>query len=340
MTDVHVPVGGVRPDARASMRGRLRRAASLRELSLVAIYVVFVVVVGLTVSRFFTASNFEEILLSVGILMIVAVAETPVVLTRNIDISVGSMVGLTAFVAGDFASSHPDLSVVVVLALGAGLGLGLGIVNGVLVAVARVPAIMATLGTLYLFRGADSLIAGSRQVTASTVPESYLGLASDKVLGVSLLIWIAIVIAIGVALWLRYTRSGRHLYAIGSNPDAAGAAGLPARRLVFAAFAFCGMLCGVAGVLWGARYATVTADAATGFELQVLAAVVVGGVNVFGGSGSIFGVLLGALLLGTIGNALSLMRLSQLWLEAIAGAALLVAVVADHLVTRRLRRPE
>lgn len=314
-----------------------RRIAAARELGLVAVCVALLIVGGLTISDFATAGNVRQIVLSVAILVIVAVAETLVMLTRNIDISVGSMVGLTAFVAASFASDHPGTNVAVVLLIGAALGLALGAINGTLVAIAGVPAIMATLGTLYVFRGADSLIAGSQQVTASTVPDWYLGLASDKLLGVNVLIWIAIAIAAAAAVWLRYTRSGRHLCALGSNPSAAKAAGIHGKRLAFGAFAASGLLCGVAGTLWGARFGTVTADAATGFELQVLAAVVVGGVSVLGGSGSIAGVVLGALLLGMISNGLSLLRVSQFWLPAIAGAALLIAVVADHLLTARRR---
>jgi rhamnose transport system permease protein len=313
----------------------LQRLGSMREFSLLGIYAVLVIGVGAFVSEFLTFANYREILVSVAILMIVVIGETPVVLTRNIDISVGSVVGLSAFVCGNFISNHPHTSVVLVVAMGCAIGLGLGAINGLLVGVGRVPSIMATLGTLYVYRGFDSLIAGGKEVTASTVPDSYAALASDRVAGIPVMVLVAVVIGVVVGLVLRHTSPGRQLYAVGSNPDAARAAGFGARRLVFAALCFSGLMAGLGGVLWSAQFATVTSDAASGLELQVVAAVVVGGVNVFGGVGTVFGAMLGALLLATISNALALTRVSQLWLQAIAGAAILVAVTLDHYAARR-----
>jgi rhamnose transport system permease protein len=307
----------------------------LREFNLLAIYAVLVLSVGAFVGEFFTLSNFREILVSVAILMIVVIGQTPVILTRNIDISVGSVVGITAFICGDFISSHPTTPTVLVLLMGCAIGLVLGAINGVLVTVANVPAIMATLGTLYVYRGVDSLIASDKQVSSSTVPDSYASLASSRVLGIPVMVLIALAIGLVVGLFLRYRRSGRQLYAIGSNPDAARAAGIHGGRLVFGALCFSGVMAGLGGVLWSAQFATVTSDAATGLELQVVAAAVVGGINVFGGAGTVFGAMLGSLVLATISNALALTRVSQLWLQAIAGAALLVAVTADHLAGRR-----
>jgi rhamnose transport system permease protein len=137
---------------------------------------------------------------------------------------------------------------------------------------------------------------------------------------------------------LRRLRPGRELYAIGSNPEAARLAGVPSGRLVFAVFVLSGALCGLAGVLWGARFATVDARAGTGLELAVVAAVVVGGVNIFGGSGTAYGAALGAILLGTIENALTILKLNPFWLQAIQGAVIIAAVTLDALITRRLQR--
>src|SRR5207248_8566726 len=141
-----------------------------------------------------------------------------------------------------------------------------------------------------------------------------------------------------IGYFLHASQAGRQLYAVGSNPDAANVIGIRRDWLVFGAFAASGLLCGLAGVLWGARYATVDATAATGLELQIIAAVVVGGVNIFGGSGTILGAMLGAIVLGTIDDALNLLKLSQFWLQAIDGAAILVAVTLDAFITRWLQR--
>jgi rhamnose transport system permease protein len=276
--------------------------------------------------RFLTASNIEQILLSVAILAIVAVGETLVVLTRNIDLSVGSMVGFAAFVTADLFKQQPGTNLLLAILLGCALGLVLGAINGLIVTVGRVPAIIVTLGTLYVYRGLDFVIAGGTQVSASDVPESYLSLATTRILGIPALILFAAAIAVIFAYLLRSTRSGRQLYAIGSNPEAARLAGIRSDLLVFGAFLLSGLLCGLAGVLWGARFATVDAT------------VVVGGVSTLGGSGTILGAILGAIVLGTVDNALNLLKLSQFWLQAIDGAAIVVAVTLDAFITRWLQR--
>ncbi|HET7637556.1 MAG TPA: ABC transporter permease, partial [Ktedonobacteraceae bacterium] len=216
----------------------------------------------------------------------------------------------------------------------------LGMVNGLIVSLGRVPAIVATLGTLYVYRGLVFIVASNTtsQINASDVPSSYLALATTQVFGIPTLILIAAVIAIIVGYFLHASQIGRQLYAVGSNPEAAKMIGIRGGRLVFAAFAASGLLCGLAGVLWGARFATVDATNATGLELQVIAAVVVGGVNIFGGSGTIQGAVLGAIVLGTLQNALNILNISQFWLQAMYGAAIILAVVLDAFITRWLQR--
>ena len=176
------------------------------------------------------------------------------------------------------------------------------------------------------------------QISASDVPDSFLSLATAPFLGIPLLIWFAAVLAILFGYLLHSSRTGRELYAIGSNPDAARLVGIRSSLLVFGTFAIAGLLSGFAGVLWAARFATVDATAASGLELQVIAAVVVGGVNIFGGSGTILGAMLGAIVLGTIDNSLSFLKVSQFWLLAIDGAAILIAVTLDAFITRWIQR--
>jgi rhamnose transport system permease protein len=338
MTTTSKEVGQARTRLQGANNRLIGLVGRIRELGLLAVLLLIVIVVSIQVPRFLAISNLEQILLSVAILAIVAVGETLVVLTRNVDLSVGSLVGLTAFVTADLFKQQPGTSLILAILLGCSLGLVLGAINGLLVAVGRVPAIVATLGTLYIFRGVDFYIAGGTQVSASDVPDSYLNLATAHVFGVPMLIIFAAIITVVFAYLLQYTRTGRQLYAIGSNPDAARLVGIRSHLLIFGAFMISGLLCGFAGVLWGARFATVDARAATGLELQVIAAVVVGGVNIFGGSGTIVGAVLGAIVLGTIDNSLTLLRLSQFWLQAIDGAAILAAVTIDAFITRWLQR--
>ena len=331
---------------RAKQRSQVNQARLLglvsraRELGLLIVLLLIILIVGIQAPRFLSIDNFEQILISVAILAIVAVGETLVVLTRNVDLSVGSMVGLTAFVTAYFFKQLPDVNLLLGILLGCALGLVLGIVNGLIVSFGRVPAIVATLGTLYAYRGLVFIFASktTSQVNASDVPTAYLALATTRIFGIPALILIAAVIAVIAGYFLHASPTGRQLYAIGSNPNAANMIGIRRDRLVFAAFAASGLLCGLAGVLWGARFATVDATNATGLELQVSAAVVVGGVNIFGGSGTILGAMLGAIVLGTLENALNILNISQFWLQAIYGAAIIAAVILDAFITRWLQR--
>jgi rhamnose transport system permease protein len=344
-------VRSIEPQATSTLVGRFGLArtvtlvARLREVGILLVLLAVVAIVAVQAPFFLSFSNLENILLNVSLIAIVAVGQTTVVLTRNVDLSVGSVVGLVAFATGDLLKEH-TLDVLPAIAVGCLLGLGLGALNGVIVAAARVPAIVATLGTLYVYRGLDFLIAGGKQVSAIDLPRSYLGIGTSAVLGIPTLIMAAAFIALVAAYLLRNSGLGRELYAIGSNPPAAEVVGIPTHRLIFGAFVVCGLLSGVAGVLWGSRFGSVNALAASGLELQVIAAVVVGGVNIFGGSGTVIGAVLGAVLLATIENALRILHLSEFWLQAIDGAIILLAVGTDaalrgyfqRILTRTVRR--
>ncbi|MGI9061882.1 MAG: ABC transporter permease [Ktedonobacteraceae bacterium] len=312
----------------------------VRELGLLIVLLLLILIVSVQAPRFLSIDNFVQILLSVAILAIVAIGETLVVLTRNVDLSVGSIVGLTAFITAYFFKELPQSNLLLGILLGCALGLGLGMVNGLIVSFGRVPAIVATLGTLYAYRGLVFIFASNTtsQINASDVPSSYLALTTTQIFGIPTLILIAVVIAVIVGYFLHASHIGRQLYAVGSNPEAATMIGIRREWLVFAAFAASGLLCGLAGVLWGARFATVDATNATGLELAVIAAVVVGGVNIFGGSGTILGAMLGAIVLGTLENALNILNVSQFWLQALYGAAIIGAVVLDAFITRWVQR--
>jgi rhamnose transport system permease protein len=311
--------------------------ARQRELSLLAVMIALGVFVTVRAPQFLSAANLSQVTILAAIIAVAAVGEALVILTRNVDLSVDSTIGLVAYSVADILRAHA-LGLPEAIAFGIGLGLLLGIVNGIIVTVFRVPAIVATLGTLSVYRGCAYLIAGGGQISLSDLPPDYIALARATVLGVPLFVVLAAVIAVLTGLCLRQTRFGRQVYAVGSNPQAAAILGIRSRLVVFAVFAVCGLLAGVAGVLWGAKFGTITAGAADGAVLQIVAAVVVGGVNIFGGSGTVLGAALGALFLGLIANALTLLRLSQFWLQAIYGAVILVAVAADAVIVRQMRR--
>ena len=314
------------------------RVGQVRELGLLVVLGIVVAFVGVQQPRFLALSNIEQIIQSIAIIAIVAVGETLVILTRNVDLSVGSMVGLSAFASADLLKENPGLNLWLVFLFGCLLGVALGALNGALISFAGIPSIVVTLGTLNIYRGIDFAIAQGKQVNAYDVPDSFLNVAAGRLFDIPFLIVVAVVIALVAAYLLRFSRQGRQVYAIGSNPDAAQIIGIRKQQIVFSALLISGLLSGFAGVLWASRFALVDSRAASGLELLVIAAVVVGGVNINGGTGSILGAMLGAIILGTIQSGLEILRFSPFWLQAIYGAAIVIAVTLDAVITRRVQR--
>jgi rhamnose transport system permease protein len=325
-----------RPNSDAGNVRLAERVSRVRESGILVVLVVFVAVTTLVKHRFLDASNIQFILVDTTVFALLALGETMVVISRNVDLSVGSVVGLSAYLSTDLFARHQGIPIPVVFLAGLGIGLACGVANGIMVAAGRVPSLVVTLATLYIIRGIVILIVGGNEVDASSLPNAFLDIPKDTIGGIpDIAIAVAVVIGIG-AYYLRTYRSGRDLYAIGSNPDAARLAGLPVGKRVFTAFAVSGAIAGVAGVLWGAQYGTINSTAGTGYELQVVSAVVVGGVAIFGGSGSVTGAALGALLLSTISSALYVLGISPFWDQAIWGFLLLLAIAVDQTITERL----
>jgi rhamnose transport system permease protein len=223
----------------------------------------------------------------------------------------------------------------VVFLVGIGLGALLGAVNGLIVTAVKVPALVITLGTLYVYRGGLNAWAGSTQYFVGDAPRSFGTLAVRSVLGLPVIAVAAFVVAVLVGVVLYATRSGRDLYAIGSDPDAARLLGLRVNARVVVAFLACGALSGLAGVFYAARFNSVGADTGTGFELQVVAAVVVGGVAIFGGSGSAIGAAIGAVLLTTMTGSLAALDVSKFWQQAIVGVLIIGAILIDRVIALR-----
>ncbi len=323
------------------LRGVLR-VQQIRELSLFVILIMVLLLFGSQIENYFTPRTFDRIATTVAIITIVAVGQTMVVLTRNIDLSVGSIVGFTAFLIGRQFAEFRDLDPMVAVGLAMGVGALMGILNGLLVAYGRVPAVVVTLGTLAIYRGALVEYSGSQSIATRQLPDWLKELPQQTVFNLGevefgALPVIAIIAVILFQVILTYTRFGRRLYAVGSSPEAAEVAGIPSRRLIFTAFVISGALAGLGGFVYLARIGTITSEAARGLELQVVAAVVVGGVNTFGGSGTVIGTLLGALLVGTIEQSLIRMRINEFWKDALLGIFILIAVTSDSVIMSRLR---
>ncbi len=321
---------------------RRLRPEQFRALILLLIVVGAMVFFWTQIPNYFAPRSVNRLTVGLAIPLVVAVGEMLVVLTRNIDLSVSSTVGLTAYVVGTYLTGHEQSPLVAVL-LAVLLGMGLGAINGLLVAYGGVPSIITTLGTLALFRVVLVEISNAKTVTTNDLPSWVETLPSSSLLSfrgydLRFMAAVALVVLICGHLVLRYLPFGRRLYAIGSNPEAARMAGLPERLDVFRAFVISGGLAGLAGFLYLIRFGNITVTAAQGLELQVIAAVVVGGVSILGGQGTMFGVFLGVLLIEVLQQ--SLLRwsgLSEFVKDAILGLLILIAITVDAVLLGRLR---
>ncbi|HEU4423784.1 MAG TPA: ABC transporter permease [Pilimelia sp.] len=315
-----------------------RRLFVVRELGILLALALLIAVTAASNPRFLSAQSVKDLLLGSTILAILAIGQAIVIISRNVDLSVGSVLGLSAFATGSLFLAAPDAPIPLAFGLGIALGAVCGAVNGGLIVAARVPALVVTLGTLYVFRGLDYTWAAGRQINAADMPADFLSLGTATILGVPVLTLFALGVLLVAGHYLRSYRSGRDLYAIGSEPDAARLSGLPVGKRVFAAFVTSGALAGLAGVLYAARFGTLDANAGLGYELNVVAAVVVGGVAIFGGSGSVYGAALGAVLLTTIGSALPVLGVNPFWQYAAVGALILAAIGLDRALAVRVDR--
>lgn len=309
-----------------------------REVGIIVFILILVVLVSLRAPSFLTINNLTDILMNISILVIVSMAQTMVILTKGIDLSVSSMIGLVGMMVAFVLKIRPEFPIPFAVLLGISLGLVLGSFNGFVITKGNVPPIIATLGTLSIFRGLIFYYSQGTWINSFELPRSIKLLSKGKLLGLPNLVYIAALIALIVFFFLRYTRAGRNIYAVGSNPEAAEYAGIRPQRIILLVYLLSGLLSGLAGVLWISRFESAQTNTALGFELQTVTAAVVGGVSTSGGVGSIPGVLLGALLLGIIQNSLTLIRISPFWQLAAQGLLIIIAIISDKLISKRIVR--
>ncbi len=330
----------VEPSALSPGRRMFNTVVRSRELSIFLVLVAVTVVATLNNNSFlFSSDGWRNFLLNPSLLLLLAVGQAVVIITRNVDLSVGSVMALSAYLTGRLFIDQPGIPVVAVFAACILLGAALGLVNGALVAFFNVPSLVITLGTLYIYRGIMLTWAGSDRINAGDMPDGFLSLGTKAYATVPVLTVIAVVVLAAVGYYLHTARGGRELYALGSDPDAAVLYGLRVKRRLLAAFVLSGALAGLAGVLYTARYGTVSSSVGSGIELQAVAAVVIGGVAIFGGSGTVWGAAIGAFLLVTINRALPSLGIEDFWQRAVIGALILGAIVLDRVLDlRRARR--
>jgi rhamnose transport system permease protein len=321
-----------------SSKGLLARLLRVRELVLVLALLIICAAVTLREPRFLQAANLDHVILSATLVCIVSVGQALVIIARQIDLSVGAIVAMSAFVSVEWLAANPDGSLAIVFLIGCAVGTVMGAGNALLVAVFGIPAIVATLGTLAIYRGAVLVYAGGRQISATVLPDNYEGIARIHIVGIPLLVWLALIITVVIGLAARFTRAGRNLYALGSNPESARFLGISETRGIAFVFILSGFLSGLVGVLWGARFGTVDAVIAPLLNLQSISAVVIGGVSIFGGSGTVYGAAIGSVIFAVLQNGVLLLGISQFWVQAVVGAAILVTIYFYSTLARRAER--
>ena len=291
--------------------------------------VILVMGVALRFPGFASPQNLAQAFNDTAILIILALAQITVILTRSIDLSTAANLCFSGMAVAMLNAAHPELPIILIIGVALLWGLVLGAFNGFLVWKIGIPPIVVTLGTLTIYRGLAFVLSGGKWVNADKMSPAFIQLQRDVILGVPMLSWIAILVIAVFYLFLRYTKTGREIYAVGVNPTAAVYVGIDVGRTKFIAFCISGLVSGLAGYLWISRYVIASVEVANGYELNVIAACVIGGVSIAGGIGSVAGAVMGALFLGLIGLALPVINVSPFWQLAISGAAILLAIILN-----------
>jgi rhamnose transport system permease protein len=318
---------------------RLRAVGAAREFGiLIALLLVILAATVANPNFLFSSDGWRDLLLTPSILVLLAVGQAIVIITRNVDLSVGSVLGLSAYLTGRLFIDLQGIPIVAVFLIVIVFGGLLGLVNGALVAFAKVPSLVITLGTLYAYRGINVLWTGSDRVNASDLPKEFLALGTGQILFIPILTIIALAVLVVAGWVMKNTRAGREFYAIGSDPAAAELYGLRVTRRLLTAFVLSGALAGLGGVLYAARYGTISSQAGSGWELDAVGAAVIGGVAIFGGSGTVWGAALGAVLLLTINRALPILGIPDFWQRAVVGVLIIGAIVLDRVLAIRQKR--
>lgn len=311
----------------------MRRVFAIREFPVALAFVLVIVVTGLGNSAFLSRQSMRDILIGTAVVATLAVGQTLIIVMKHIDISVGSTAGFVAFLVGNWTTNRMALPLAILLGLL--VGALIGAFNGLLIAYLELPSLVVSLGSLYAVRGIFNNVAGGTAITADHLPQPILSFGANLVLGVPWLFICALILMLVAGQYLRYARTGRDLYAIGSNFEAAKLAGIPVKRRILGAFVLNSVIAAVGGVVLLARFSAADATSGSGIELGVVAACVVGGVAIAGGIGTPYGAIIGALLLQGISLALGAIGVSQFWQQAVGGVLLLGAITMDRIVASR-----
>ena len=301
-----------------------------REVQLALLIVLLVLLVGLRSPVFLTLGSLSNLLTDSTLLIMLALTQMFVIITRGIDLSVASNLALSGMLSALLAVHHPQLPLALVMLAALGIGLLLGLINGYLIGYLDLPPIVVTLGTMSVYRGLVFVLSGGAWVSSHQMPAAFIDFPADAAAGRDAPRvdrrrrhrWLTCYLA-------RYTRFGRDLYAIGNQPQAARYVGIATARRLLWTYGLSGLMAGLCGYLWVARYAVAYSEIAYGFEFTVIAACVIGGISIAGGAGTVGGAVLGSLFLAVINNALPIVKVSPFWQSALTGIVILTAVLLN-----------
>ena len=300
-----------------------------RETLLALLIVLLIGLVGLRAPVFLSLPSLSNLLTDSTLLIMLALSQMFVIVTRGIDLSVASNLALSGMMSALLAAKFPALPVLVIILVALCIGLFLGLVNGWLIGTLELPPIVVTLGTMSVYRGLVFVLSGGAWVSSHQMPAPFIAFPLTRLLGITHLVWLAAGAILVTWFIARTTRFGRDLYAIGNQPVAARYVGIPTARRLLWTYGLSGMMAGLCGYLWVARYAVAYTEIAYGFEFTVIAACVIGGVSIAGGVGTVGGAVLGSLFLAVINNALPIVKISPFWQSALTGIVILAAVLIN-----------
>ncbi len=312
-------------------------SANIREISLVIVMIVIAIFVEYrSGGNFLTAENLSDMFTETSVLAICAVGMMFVMVTGGIDLSIGAIMALGAMAGCTVLKNNPGIPTIGVVAIAMAVGIVSGFFNGLLVSKLKILPIIATLGTMNIYRGITYLVANGSWVKQQEMGANFLSLATGKVLGINNLIMIAVIVYIAAAFFMTQTRTGRKIYAVGNSEESARVSGIKTDNTLILVYTLLGVIAGLAGTLYVCKYGVAQGETCTGYEMNVIAACVLGGVSVNGGTGRVPGVLLGAVLLGILNNAMPLIHVSSFWQEAIRGLIILLSIAANSLIQRNV----
>jgi len=302
-------------------------------ISLIGYFAVIVVVMLIIARGFFSASNFDTIFRSTATTLIAAMGMMMVLLIGEIDVSIGAILAMCCVLSGNLALKGVPLPVCIIASMG--LGAGMGLINGAVVVFLKLDSIVATLGLLSIYKGIKVILTGGAWLTG--FPDGFLALGQGRTLGINNSIFVAVVILLVMTFLTRKTEFGRNFYAVGSNRDAARLAGININLVRLLAFVICGMLVGLAAVVYTSRFGSVQSNTGNGWEMTVISAAVVGGTSTLGGEGDAISVALGALLISSLTTLLVFIGINSLWEEAVQGIIILLVAAEMFLSSYRNR---